>query len=143
VTDFTATHPIALNVKAIGAFRGRAVNVGTGNVVASIGTVPVAGEITVGKGKVFIFGDEWVTYTSQWTTGGQAATTVNPYDPCWTDPLTAADNTSTEPVSKFTSCLAGQVFQAKQFWYNAVAFVSPTNTACNFVIEEPEVIIIQ
>jgi hypothetical protein len=140
VSDFTANHPIAVNVKAVGAFRGRAVNVGTGNVVASVGGVPVAGEITVGKGKVFIFGDEWVTYTSQWTTGGQPVTTVDPYNPCWVDQTTAATNPVTG--APFTSCLAGQVFQAKQFWYNAVSFVSPP-TQCDFVIKEPEVIIIQ
>jgi hypothetical protein len=128
LTEWNTAHAIYTtgNLKAVGAFRGRAVNPGTtGETVVSFGTTPVGATTTVGSGKVFIFGDEWVTYTSQWLNGGQA--TNSEYDPCWDEVAS-------------TSCLAGHVYQTMQFWYNSIKYVSPP-TECDFVIETPEVII--
>jgi hypothetical protein len=126
LTDWADT-PFARDLKAVGAFRGRAVAPGDGTTVVSYEGTAVGAYKQVGQGKVFLFGDEWVTYTSQWLSGGQP--TTDPYNPCWDETAGA-------------SCLAGQVFQAKQFWYNAIVNVSPL-TECDFVIKEPEVIIIQ
>ena len=128
LTEWNPDQPtIKDSLTAVGAFRGRAVNPGTGTVVVSYGGTPVGATSVVGTGKVFIFGDEWVTYTSQWTTGGQP--TTDPYNPCWNETAAA-------------SCLAGQVYQAKQFWYNSLKYVSPP-TECDFVIKEPEIVIMQ
>jgi hypothetical protein len=79
----------------------------------------------LGAGKVFLFGDDWVTYTSQWLNGGQA--TTDPNNPCW-DATAAA------------SCLTGQVFQVKQFWYNCINYVAPP-TECAFVVKDPSVVL--
>jgi len=127
ITQFTPGTPFAANVAAVGSFRGRQVNPGDpANVVANYLGSPVAAYKPVGTGKVFVFGDEWITYTSQWLSGGQP--TTDPYNPCW-DEVAA------------TSCLAGHVFQVKQFWYNSIVNVSPPSQ-CNFKIVDEGVILL-
>ena len=61
-----------------------------------------------GQGHVFVFGDEWVTYSGEWL--GTAACLnssmfTNPYDPCYEKS-------------------AAQVFQIPQFWYNTIKYAA-------------------
>jgi hypothetical protein len=126
LTEWNETHPIHKNVTAIGGYRGRAVDPGvSGTTVLSYGGIPVGATRDGNEGKVFLFGDEFVTYFSQWINAGQPAKS-DPYDPCW------------DAVAK-TGCLSGHVYQIKQFWYNAIKYVAP-KTACEFVVNEPDVI---
>jgi hypothetical protein len=127
LTEWNETHPVRKNVTAIGGYRGRAVDPGiSGTTVLSFGGIPVGATRDVNVGKVFLFGDEFVTYFSQWINGGQKVTTGDPYNPCW------------DTVAN-TSCQSGHVYQIKQFWYNALKYVAP-KTACEFAVNEPEVI---
>lgn len=72
----------------------------------------------VGKGRVLAFGDEWVTYTSQWTGAG---------NPSATDPSCAG-------------YLPQDKYQMAQFWYNLIHWVQP-GANC-FTIVGPSPIII-
>jgi hypothetical protein len=115
---WTAGDPIAANIKEVGAYYGRTITAGAdAAVVASVGTSKYAVSKTVGKGKVFVFGDEWVTYTSQWGAPLMQNSMMN--DPCY---------------------MAGamQHYQVPQFWYNAIKWVAPPNTC--FTIEDPAII---
>jgi hypothetical protein len=69
----------------------------------------------IGKGHVFAFTDEWVTYTSQWL--GTASCI----------PASCAGNTPADD------------FQVPQFWYNAIAYASQS-AQCAFTIDNPKVI---
>jgi len=125
ITSWNLVHPIATNLTAIGSFRGRAVSPGTGVTVADYEGTPVAAASSIGAGKVFLFGDETVTYVSQWLAGGSP--TTDPYNPCWDEQAA-------------TSCLAGHVFQYKQFWFNAISYVAPASM-CTFKIADQGVIL--
>ena len=89
-------------------------------------------------GRIFSWGDEWVIYSNQWA----PATGCTPsnqqqdqYNKCW---VPAAADGSTEGFFHSVTSL----YQTKQFWYNAINWVAPPNE-CNFVIDDPEVIIIR
>jgi hypothetical protein len=111
---WAAASPISANLTQVGAFHGRSINsTGASSVVCTDGTTKYAVSQAVGKGKVFVYCDEWVTYTSQWLA---ASTTTNPSDPCY-------------------NMSAGQVFQVPQFWYNAIKWVS-SDVPC-FDISDP------
>ena len=76
----------------------------------------------IGKGHVVAYGDEWITYTGEWT--GQASCLDssafgNMYDPCF----------QKSPA---------QIFQISQFWYNAIKYAA-SSIAC-FDIREPGII---
>ncbi len=129
VTDWTASHPIAKDIRGVGAVMGRQVNPGDGTVVATYSGKPVAATKEIGTGKAFVWCDEWVTYTSSWS-GGQipadAATKTAEqltYEQCY-------DST----LGKWRT--AEVALQSMQFWYNAIHYVSP-QTECDFVINEP------
>jgi hypothetical protein len=124
LVDWNTAHPIAANLTAIGGFRGRAVSVGSGTTVISFQSTPVGATANLGDGKVFLFGDETVTYESMWLTAGQVTSSI--YNPCF-------DSTAS------VSCLSGHVFQYKQFWYNALKYVIPPSE-CTFAINEASVI---
>jgi hypothetical protein len=65
-----AAHPIADKVTKMGADNGYAVE-GAGTVIAwepTMGASDVARAVEVDKGHVFVWGDEWITYNSEWTT---------------------------------------------------------------------------
>src|SRR5262249_8988397 len=66
MTGWVAADPIAANITHVGAFHGRTITAPDATTVASGPPGKYAVSKTVGKGKVFVFGDEWVTYTSQW-----------------------------------------------------------------------------
>lgn len=64
-----ATHPLAEHVTRVGTDNGYAVN-GGGTVVAwdtRDGHVDVARATDYQSGRVFVWGDEWITYDSEWS----------------------------------------------------------------------------
>jgi hypothetical protein len=67
----------------------------------------------IGKGHVFSFADEWVTYTSQWLASSPCISAS-----CTTTPATA--------------------FQVPQFWYNAIRY-SASSATC-FTINDPMIV---
>jgi hypothetical protein len=100
--------PIGRGITEVGAFHGRPVNAGPDAVVDCTdgGTVYAAHE-DVGQGHVFVFTDEWVTYTSQWfgiDAGGGCQ-----------------------------DASADVVYQVPQFWFNAISYASQA-TECPFTL---------
>ncbi len=107
--DWNRTDPIiadlSTGVKLVGFENGRTIAVpADGHVVATVnGNNVLAGKL-VGKGRVLLFGDEWITYTSQWTGEG---------NPSANDP----------------SCqgkLPQDAYQVAQFWYNMIRWAQPS-----------------
>ena len=64
ITTWTP-HPIDTGVLQVGVDNGYPVE-GTGDVIATGGGFDVAKVQVVGKGHIFMWGDEWVTYNSEW-----------------------------------------------------------------------------
>lgn len=65
ITQFS-THPITTSVKAVGVDTGYEVQ-GEGTVYAEGGGFKLGLARTVDKGRVNLWGDEWITYNSEWT----------------------------------------------------------------------------
>jgi hypothetical protein len=129
ILDWDTSHDVTKNVTAVGAYYGRSINAGDGKIVATYSGKTVAASKTIGNGKAFLWCDEWITYTSQWS-GGQTTGPEDQYQPCYV--------ASANPPHWMT---ADYAFQTMQFWYNMVTYVSPP-TECNFVINEPEHVIL-
>jgi hypothetical protein len=107
-----AEHPVAANITRVGALHGRSVR-GGGDVVAEGATVYGAAK-QMDAGRVFLFADEWVTYTSQWDGTGAAT--------CATDPA-------------HNLCMgreAPEFYQVPQFWYNAIKWASGDRECFDF-----------
>jgi hypothetical protein len=117
VTGWVAGHPVAANITRVGAFYGRSV-LGGGDIVAQGATVYGATK-QMDTGRVFVFTDEWVTYTSQWDGTGAAT--------CATDP---AHNLC-------MGRLAPDYYQVPQFWYNAIKWVSGDRMCFDFDADVP------
>lgn len=125
-----AAGPIGSNITQIGGFHGRSINPGTATVDASGqdnagNTIVYGAHESVGKGYVFAWCDEWVTYTSQWL-GIPANTGAGP-------------NPYTTPGNACYNMSAAQVFQVPQFWYNAITYAAQA-TSCPFTINNSTVI---
>jgi hypothetical protein len=107
VTGWDPASPIAANMGgfAVAIHNGRPVVDGDGLGLPTLTEDGLVFGVTkqIGEGHVFVWGDEWVTYSSQWTTDG--------------------------------------LLRAEQFWYNSIAFLTPTD-ACQVVIDDPNIIII-
>jgi hypothetical protein len=115
-----AAGSIGLHVSDIGALDTRSIDVkSTSNVVVdeqwtdTSGTHVAAAHETIGKGHVFFYGDEWLTYTGEWT--GAASCQTNPT--MYTDPNNPCYGNS-----------AAEVFQIPQFWYNAIKYAASSVT---------------
>lgn len=137
ITDWNSASPISKNVSSVGAFRGRSVKVAAdanATVVATFHelhtgdyagkTYDVAVAAQSGSGRVFAFGDEWITYNSQWDGSSlsvPAANYDNTYDPCYQQ----------QPY---------KVFQIPQLWYNSLAWCAPM-VACALKIDNPYIIV--
>jgi hypothetical protein len=103
---WNATHPIAANMTRVGAFHGRSVTAPGADVVASQGTTTYGATKQIDMGRVFVFCDEWVSYTSQWDGTG-------------------ADTCATDPAHNLCAGrLAQEYYQVPQFWYNALKWAS-------------------
>ena len=124
LSEWNRTDPVVANlatgVTYVGFQNGRPIIAPSdAHVAATIGgtTNALVGKL-VGKGRVLAFGDEWITYTSQWTGVG---------NPSATDP----------------SCvgyLPQDKYQMAQFWYNMIHWSQP-GANC-FTIVGPSPIII-
>jgi len=121
-TGWIATHPISANLTAVGAYYGRSIAApATAEVVARTGTTTLGATVQADAGRVFMFHDEWVTYTSQW------------------DGTDLVDDCRTEQPNH--SCYdkhPANDYQVRQFWYNALKWASG-DAAC-FDIRDPEII---
>lgn len=129
---------LTFSVRYVGAFFGFGIDAPPDATV--VATDPVSGaNIAVakeveGKGRVFAWGDEWVSLASLWAPVGSAPNQQkDQYNICYVP-------ASGEEPEYFHS--VATLYQAKQFWYNAINWVAPPNM-CNFVIEDPEVVIIR
>jgi len=82
------------------------------------------------KGRIFVFGDEWVTFSNEWAqTGTPNRSQMDQYNPCWVP----ASGTA---MGFFHSVQT--LYQTKQFWFNAINWVAPPNSC--FTIVDPDVI---
>lgn len=117
VIGWNPMHPVAANITRVGAFYGRSV-LGAGDIVAQGSTVYGATK-QMDMGRVFMFADEWVTYTSQWDGTG-------------------ADTCAMDPAHNYcTNRLAPQYYQVPQFWYNAIKWVSGDRECFDFDADVP------
>jgi hypothetical protein len=117
MTGWVTTDPIAANITQVGAFHGRTITAPDATTVVAVGGAKYAVSKQVGMGKVFAFGDEWVTYTSQW--GAPLPQNIDPNNSCHDKG-------------------ADKVYQVPQFWYNAIKWVAPPNMC--FVIDDPAIV---
>jgi hypothetical protein len=83
-----------------------------GHVAAKVDGKPVLVGKLAGQGRVLAFGDEWITYTSQWTGAG---------NPKASDPSCQGN-------------LPQDKYQMAQFWYNMIRWVQP-NSACFTIVD--------
>ena len=105
---WNAAHPISANMTAVGSYYGRSVSAPAGaETVASSGATILGATVQVDAGRVFMFHDEWVTYTSQWDGTGLT-----------NDCRTEDPNHSCYNVHPSTT------YQVPQFWYNALRWAS-------------------
>ncbi|MBZ0121718.1 MAG: hypothetical protein K8H88_32275 [Sandaracinaceae bacterium] len=59
-------HPVSEMVTRLGADNGYAV-LGGGTLIAEEGGVPMLRAVELGQGRVLVWGDEWITFDSEWT----------------------------------------------------------------------------
>ncbi len=117
------TSPIAAHLTAVGEYVGRSIQSTTATVDAT-DTMQhkLAVHEQVGKGQIFAYGDEWVTYSGEWLGTASCLSPgmyTNMYDPCYEKS-------------------AAQVFQIPQFWYNVIKYASSSVTCFN--ITNPTII---
>jgi hypothetical protein len=91
--------------------------VGTNNVDTAAQSKIAGAAKVVGKGRVFAWGDEWVTYTSQWG--------LTP-DPQYDDAVKYAQCVGYTPMTSYT---------VPQFWYNVFRWVA--QTTCLTIVVPP------
>ena len=120
----------------VGAFIGWAVSSPAGATVVATDPVtglPIATALELdGKGRILVFGDEWIIFANQWLAVGTPDNgQMDMYNPCWNAPV------GSEP-GYFHSVQT--LYQTKQFWYNAVSYVAPPNE-CGFTIVDPDVVV--
>jgi hypothetical protein len=126
---------LTLGLDYVGAFDGWTVTAPAAG-ASVIATDPVTGgnmavAYDTGKGRIFAYGDEWVILKNQWLPDGLPPNTqMDAGNHCWL-PATAA-----APGMLLT---VQQIYQTKQFWYDAINWVAPPNE-CNFVVTDPDVI---
>jgi hypothetical protein len=122
LSDWIRTDPVIKNlstgVTLIGYENGHSINApADGHVAATMGgSNALVGKI-VGKGRVLAYGDEWITYTSQWTGAG-----INSAQSCQ----------GNMPQDKY---------QTAQFWYNMIRW-SQLSADCFMIVDEQQPIVI-
>ncbi len=121
LSNYADNPAITHDLKEIGVYYGRPVNC-SGSGCQVFATDPSTGGGNVGvaqvvdKGRILAWGDEWITYTSQW---GLTATQ-------W-------DNATTYP--QCASHTAQSSYSVPQFWNNVFKWVAPAVTC--FTITQP------
>jgi hypothetical protein len=127
---------LTLNLDYVGAFKGWTVGAPAGStLVASDPTtntaMAVAHEVD-GKGRIYAFGDEWIIFANQWVPKGNPDNMqMDANNKCW-HPADANGPGFFYSVQN--------LYQTKQFWFNAINWVAPPNE-CNFTVKDPDVII--
>ena len=116
LSDWIRTDPVIANlstgVTLVGYQNGHSINApADGHVAATMaGTNALVGKL-VGNGRVLAYGDEWITYTSQWTGAG-------------------------DPSATNLSCqgeLPQDKYQIAQFWYNMIHWSQPAASCFTIV----------
>jgi hypothetical protein len=101
-TGFIQSTPIGANISNVGVFHGRSLSApADATIVAQDGATILGATKQIGLGRVFVFADEWVTYTSQW-----------------------AGSSTTQNDANCAGYTGDKYFQVPQFWYNAFKWVS-------------------
>jgi len=121
LSDWNRTDPVIAelsnNVTWVGFANGRSINApADAHVAATVQSNSanvVVGKIA-GAGRVLMYGDEWITYTSQWTGAGIVASNCT---------------TGNYPQDKY---------QTAQFWFNMIKWVQPSATCFKIVGTQPE-----
>lgn len=120
-SSYTDNPAITHDLKEVGIYSGRPLSC-TGSDCQVWATDPSTGGAdvgvaqVVGQGRILAWGDEWVTYTSQW------GLTATPYD----------------NATNYPQCVgrtAQSVYNVPQFWNNVFKWVAPTATC--FTITQP------
>jgi len=123
---FHADHPIGANITAVGAFHGRTISAGDAALVASEGSAVYGATKVFDAGRVFLFFDEWVTYSSQWS----QATGAGGFTP---------DASCSDPNNVCNGRTPAAGYQVPQFWYNALRWASGNETCFDFTSDVPVV----
>jgi hypothetical protein len=125
LADWNKTDPVVANlsnsVTWVGLENGRSINAPADAHVAakaSDGKNALVGKV-VGKGHVLAYGDEWITYTSQWNGYGNSSAN---------DPTCAG-------------FLPQDTYQIAQFWFNMIKWSQPTATCFKIENKQQPVII--
>jgi hypothetical protein len=124
LSDWIRTDPVIANlstgVTLVGYQNGHSINApADGHVAATMaGTNALVGKL-VGNGRVLAYGDEWITYTSQWTGAG---------DPSATNPGCQGE-------------LPQDKYQIAQFWYNMIHWSQPA-ASCFTIVDTTTPILI-
>ena len=121
----TQVPDITRNLGKVGVFMGRSITcpgadcqiVGTNNVDTAAQSKIAGAAKVVGKGRVFAWGDEWVTYTSQWG--------LTP-DPQYDDAVKYAQCVGYTPMTSYT---------VPQFWYNVFRWAA--QSTCLTIVVPP------
>lgn len=100
---FSAEHPIAQGVTAVGAFQGRSIH-GDGDVVASEGDLIFGMTKKIDAGRLFFFHDEWITYNNQWSSGTISGCEAN---------------------NECSGMSPRETYQVAQLWYNSLRWLAP------------------
>jgi uncharacterized membrane protein len=124
LTDWVRTDPViaslSTGVTMVGFEGGHSIVApADAHVAATVLGIPALVGKLVGKGRVLAFGDEWITYTSQWTGVGNPSTT---------DP----------------SCqgfLPQDKYQIAQFWYNMIRWSQPAAN-CFTIVDKTNPVVI-
>lgn len=117
VSDWNHSDPAVAQLVSgmtyVGLTQGRAIMAPSDSHIAATadGGRPVLVGKAVGAGRVIVYSDEWVTYTSQWT--GAGLSTAN-------DPNCAG-------------YLPQDKYQVPQFWYNVIRWAQPS-AACFMIV---------
>ncbi len=124
LTDWVRSDPVVANlstgVTMVGFEGGHSITAPDDAVIAAraAGLPALVGKL-VGKGRVLAFGDEWITYTSQWTGEGNPSTT---------DP-------------NCQGFLPEDQYQIAQFWYDMIRWSQPS-ARCFTVIDKTKPVVI-
>ena len=127
-----AMEKLTFELDYVGAFIGWAVSPPPAATVVANDPVsgqPIAAALELdGKGRLFVFGDEWVIFRNQWEPQGTPSNQqMDMYNPCWIPATSSFHSVKT-------------LYQTKQFWYDAVSYVAPPNE-CGFTIDDPDVVV--
>jgi hypothetical protein len=116
LTDWVLTDPVvaslATGMKMVGFEGGHSIVApADAHIAATVQGLPVLVGKVAGKGRVLAFGDEWITYTSQWNGVGNPSTT--------------------DPSCK--TFLPQDRYQIAQFWYNMIRWAQPASKCFTIV----------